>query len=154
MLIGLNLINSTLQPWNWNQFIYTTFNPTGRSYARNLKVLHDFTKNVIAERRARRSAGTTDTATDETGQKKKQPFLDMLLDARDDDGQPLTDAGMAESDRGRGAGGRSKRDGMLPMRNPSSVERLNSKPMPSCLSMQTFKRRWTPSCLRATTRCD
>ena len=106
VLVFLN--RRTLQPWNWNHFIYTTFNPTGRSYARNLKVLHDFTKNVIAERRARRSAGAAESeaATDDAGQKKKQPFLDMLLDARDDEGQPLREAGNTEGASAKPRAGR------------------------------------------------
>ena len=83
---------SALQPWNWNRFLYTTLNPTGRSYARKLKVLHDFTRKVIQDRRASLAAEWTKKAAADSASKKK-PFLDMLLEAQDDDGKPLSDAG-------------------------------------------------------------
>ena len=84
-----------MQPWNWNRFLYTNFTSAGRTYVRKLKILHDFTRKVIQDRRAARAAAGSAKARAPAaeGESQKKPFLDMLLDATDDDGQPLTDAG-------------------------------------------------------------
>ena len=84
-------VHSILQPWTWNKFIFTTFVPSGRKYATQLKTLHDFTRSVIAERRKARAEGATSRIVGETN---KQPFLDLLLDARDENGEPLNDEGV------------------------------------------------------------
>ena len=83
-----------MQPWNWNHFWYTTFVPSGRTYKRQLKVLHDFTRKDIQERRQAMSAQGAASAKPDDGTEKK-PFLDMLLEATDDNGHPLSDAGRA-----------------------------------------------------------
>jgi hypothetical protein len=100
-----------LQPWFWNRLLYTTLIPSGRAYASELHVLHKFTRDVIQARRTAHAAAAPKASGAGTGNEdttgKKKPFLDMLLEATDDDGQPLSDAGAAPVGRNRTGRARS-----------------------------------------------
>lgn len=58
----------------------------GRSYLKHLEIVHGFAENVI---RARREANQEQSG-------KRLAFLDLLLKAQDQDGQPLSDQDIRE----------------------------------------------------------
>uniref|UniRef100_A0A8D0CDS3 Cytochrome P450 4V2 n=1 Tax=Scleropages formosus TaxID=113540 RepID=A0A8D0CDS3_SCLFO len=74
-------------PWFWPDFIYNLLRE-GKEHKRNLKVLHLFTESVIRERAEQLSNSDSDSETDQ-GRTKRRAFLDMLLQATDDDGNYL-----------------------------------------------------------------
>nr|XP_056711048.1 cytochrome P450 4V2 [Euleptes europaea] len=81
-------------PWLWNDYLYLLFKE-GREHHRRLKILHNFTDEVIAERahevemKEKHQNGTV--GTDEpSGRKMRRAFLDMLLNATDDDGKKFS----------------------------------------------------------------
>ncbi|NXW20778.1 CP4V2 protein, partial [Circaetus pectoralis] len=81
-------------PWLWPDLVYMLFKE-GREHERNLKVLHNFTDTVIAEKAAelentKQTKCDTDGNYEESGSKKRKAFLDMLLSATDDEGNKLS----------------------------------------------------------------
>ncbi|XP_054238799.1 cytochrome P450 4V2 [Indicator indicator] len=87
-------------PWLWPDFLYTKFKE-GKDHEKSLKILHDFTDTVIAEKSAERlnTKGTKHNAdgnSEESGTKKRKAFLDMLLDATDDEGNKLSPTDIRE----------------------------------------------------------
>ncbi|XP_032042300.1 cytochrome P450 4V2 isoform X2 [Aythya fuligula] len=81
-------------PWLWHDLVYILFKE-GREHERNLKILHNFTDTVIAEKAAelentKRTKCDTDVNSEESGSKKREAFLDMLLNATDDEGNKLS----------------------------------------------------------------
>ncbi|NXM70481.1 CP4V2 protein, partial [Serilophus lunatus] len=81
-------------PWLWPDFLYILFKE-GREHKRNLKILHNFTDMVIAERAAELE-NTKQKEHDNDGNskgsvpRKRKAFLDMLLSAKDDEGNKLS----------------------------------------------------------------
>ncbi|XP_060102428.1 cytochrome P450 4V2 [Heteronotia binoei] len=81
-------------PWLWNDLLYLMFKE-GREHRRRLKILHSFTDNVIAEKarelenRSRHQNNTAST-DEQSGHKVRRAFLDMLLNATDDNGKKLS----------------------------------------------------------------
>ena len=70
----------------------------GIKFKRLLKVLHNFTDNVIRERKEECKARLENSSgkdTDDLGLKKKQAFLDLLISASDD-GRNLSDRDIRE----------------------------------------------------------
>lgn len=59
----------------------------GKAYSRHLAVVHDFTKAVIRARKLSGAAGRVG---------KRLAFLDLLLETRDQDGQPLSEQDIRE----------------------------------------------------------
>ncbi|KAF1514401.1 Cytochrome P450 4V2, partial [Eudyptula albosignata] len=81
-------------PWLWPDLVYMLFKE-GREHERNLKILHNFTDTVIAEKaaeleNAKQTKHDTDGNCEESGPKKRKAFLDMLLSATDDEGNKLS----------------------------------------------------------------
>ncbi|NWR56444.1 CP4V2 protein, partial [Bucorvus abyssinicus] len=81
-------------PWFWPDCIYMLFKE-GREHQRNLKILHNFTDKVIAEKAAelentKQTKCNADGNCEESGSKKRKAFLDMLLSATDDEGNKLS----------------------------------------------------------------
>ncbi|KAJ8271753.1 hypothetical protein COCON_G00106120 [Conger conger] len=74
-------------PWFWSDFIYNILGE-GREHSRSLKVLHSFTEKVISERAEH--IANTESDTKGQGTKKRRAFLDMLLNATDENGDKLT----------------------------------------------------------------
>lgn len=73
------------KPLYWNNFLYNTFGD-GQEYARNLKVLHDFTKSVISDRLKDFDQKKSDLVglelsggSAKSAKKVRLAFLDMLL---------------------------------------------------------------------------
>ncbi|XP_067946150.1 cytochrome P450 4V2-like [Watersipora subatra] len=73
-------------------YIDMVYNNTaiGQENNRCLRLVHEFSYKVIAERRAMKEEGISQS----TG--KLRPFLDLLLDCRDEQGNPLTDHELRE----------------------------------------------------------
>ncbi|NXE15798.1 CP4V2 protein, partial [Lophotis ruficrista] len=81
-------------PWLWPDLVYMLFKE-GREHERNLKILHNFTDTVIAEKAAelentKQTKCDTDGNCEESGSRKRKAFLDMLLSATDDEGNKLS----------------------------------------------------------------
>ncbi|XP_061227452.1 cytochrome P450 4V2 [Neopsephotus bourkii] len=82
-----------MSPWLWPDLVYSLFKE-GREHEKNLKILHNFTDTVIAEKvaeleNAKQKKCDTDGSCEESGSKKRKAFLDMLLNATDDEGNKL-----------------------------------------------------------------
>ncbi|KFP18953.1 cytochrome P450 4V2 [Egretta garzetta] len=73
-------------PWLWPDLVYMLFKE-GREHERNLKILHNFTDTVIAEKAAELE---NTKQIEESGSIKRKAFLDMLLSATDDEGNKLS----------------------------------------------------------------
>ena len=58
-----------------------SFTPAGWRWRKILSTLHDFTKKVIAERKAEYASSETKTDVDDVGMKKRLAFLDLLIEA-------------------------------------------------------------------------
>ncbi|NXF41873.1 CP4V2 protein, partial [Nyctibius bracteatus] len=83
-----------MSPWLWPHLVYMLFKE-GREHERKLKILHNFTDMVIAEKAAelentKQTNCDTDGNCEESGSKKRKAFLDMLLSATDDEGNKLS----------------------------------------------------------------
>ncbi|KJE92556.1 cytochrome P450, variant [Capsaspora owczarzaki ATCC 30864] len=83
-------------PWNWPDFIYSWL-PDGRDHTRVLAELHNFTDSVIAERRVflNDNPDVTDEQAD-SSKKRRLAFLDLLISARDEDGNHLSNMDIRE----------------------------------------------------------
>ncbi|XP_028599962.2 cytochrome P450 4V2-like [Podarcis muralis] len=80
-------------PWLWPNLLYLMFQE-GREHYRSLKILHTFTDNVIAEKarelkNQERHKSNAVSNGDQSKRKVRRAFLDMLLNATDDDGKKL-----------------------------------------------------------------
>ncbi|XP_044311371.1 cytochrome P450 4V2 isoform X2 [Varanus komodoensis] len=81
-------------PWLWPEFLYLFFSE-GREHSRNLKILHNFTDRVIAEKvqelekEEQHKNKSVGSGEQEWG-KKRRAFLDVLLNATDEDGKKLS----------------------------------------------------------------
>ncbi|XP_064005091.1 cytochrome P450 4V2 [Pogoniulus pusillus] len=81
-------------PWLWPDFLYKLFRE-GKDHERSLKILHNFTDTVIAEKaaeleRTKQMEHNTDSNSKGSSSKKRKAFLDMLLNATDDEGNKLS----------------------------------------------------------------
>ncbi|XP_054724770.1 cytochrome P450 4c3-like isoform X1 [Uloborus diversus] len=73
-----------VQPWLWTDFLYS-LTKTGKGFAKDLKVLHDFTDKVIKEKKAkllskRESQSSKSNKDNEFYSKERKTFMDLLLD--------------------------------------------------------------------------
>ncbi|NXF75492.1 CP4V2 protein, partial [Sclerurus mexicanus] len=83
-----------MSPWLWPDFLYILCKE-GREHKRNLKILHNFTDTVIAEKSAelentKQKKHNSDDNCEESIPQKRKAFLDMLLNATDDEGKKLS----------------------------------------------------------------
>uniref|UniRef100_K9ILV3 Cytochrome P450 4V2 n=1 Tax=Desmodus rotundus TaxID=9430 RepID=K9ILV3_DESRO len=79
-------------PWLWLDFVYLMFSE-GWEHKRTLRIVHNFTNNVITERakeikRAEECQSNDGGAT--SSKKKRRAFLDLLLNVADDEGRKLS----------------------------------------------------------------
>ena len=58
-----------------------SFTPAGLRWRKILSTLHDFTKKVIAERKAEYAGSGNQSGVDDVGMKKRLAFLDLLIEA-------------------------------------------------------------------------
>ncbi|CAG7837656.1 unnamed protein product [Allacma fusca] len=96
-----------MSPWLQNDFIWS-ISPAGREDKANLKTLHDFTENVILERKERYALAKEEKSVviqpDENhitesvyfSKKERFAFLDLLLSIQDSSEDQLTDADIRE----------------------------------------------------------
>ncbi|KAM6221288.1 cytochrome P450 4V2 [Rhynchocyon petersi] len=87
------ILRRVKMPWLWLDLWYLMFKE-GREHRRSLKVLHIFTNNVIRERvshlkREEECRNENDRDSSLT-KKKRRAFLDLLLNATDDEGKKLS----------------------------------------------------------------
>ncbi|XP_037382244.1 cytochrome P450 4V2-like isoform X1 [Talpa occidentalis] len=79
-------------PWLWLDLLFFMVKE-GREHKRSLKILHNFTKNVIAER-AREMKRDGESQSNHKGtassKNKRRAFLDLLLNVTDDQGNKLS----------------------------------------------------------------
>ncbi|XP_033015580.1 cytochrome P450 4V2-like [Lacerta agilis] len=80
-------------PWLWPDLLYPMFQE-GREHYRSLKILHSFTDNVIAEKaqelkNQEQHRSNAVSNSEQSRHKVRRAFLDMLLNATDDDGKKL-----------------------------------------------------------------
>ncbi|GAU98809.1 hypothetical protein RvY_09902 [Ramazzottius varieornatus] len=78
--------------WRYD-FIYNTIGP-GKLLETTLKRLHDFTDSVILERQAALSKNLTEDRKETAS--RRLAFLDMLLTAKTEDGEPLDNLSIRE----------------------------------------------------------
>ncbi|NWT69346.1 CP4V2 protein, partial [Prunella himalayana] len=83
-----------MSPWFWPDFLFALFKE-GREHRRKLNILHNFTDMVIAEKaeelkNTQQKKDDNDGNSEESGSKKRKAFLDMLLNATDDEGKKLS----------------------------------------------------------------
>ncbi|XP_030803655.1 cytochrome P450 4V2 [Camarhynchus parvulus] len=83
-----------MSPWLWPDFLYVLFKE-GREHKRKLNILHNFTDTVIVEKaeelkNTQQNKHDNDGNSEESGSKKRKAFLDMLLNATDDEGKKLS----------------------------------------------------------------
>nr|QST15014.1 CYP4AP1 protein [Diaphanosoma celebensis] len=78
------LILRGISPWSDFDFLYD-YTPFGREYHRCLKILLDFTYQVIQTRRKDRQGDELPVVdSDDLGRKRRKPFLDLLLETSQD----------------------------------------------------------------------
>ncbi|XP_059541614.1 cytochrome P450 4V2-like isoform X2 [Myotis daubentonii] len=78
--------------WFWHDVLYLLFKE-GWDHRRNLKILHNFTTNVINERAneiKRDEEGKSDDKGTTLSKRKRKAFLDLLLNVMDDEGNKLS----------------------------------------------------------------
>ncbi|XP_049765720.1 cytochrome P450 4C1-like [Schistocerca cancellata] len=86
-----------LKPWLYPDFIFR-MTPSGRQYYKCLDTVHQFSKQVITERRKERQRSALNVralSQDNTGVKHRVAFLDLLLDMSMN-GENLDDADIQE----------------------------------------------------------
>ncbi|XP_067928899.1 cytochrome P450 4V2-like isoform X3 [Watersipora subatra] len=79
----------TRNPLNTFDFFYNNTR-NGRKCNHSIQIVHDFAYKVIREKRSLKEAG------EGPSQGNRRPFLDLLLDCRDEHGNPLTDKEIRE----------------------------------------------------------
>ncbi|XP_041362839.1 cytochrome P450 4V2-like [Gigantopelta aegis] len=94
-----NLIMTRIKtPWFWNKLLFGMLGPA-REHDRCLDILHQFTQQVIENRRDQLKTRTSgdQSADGAVGEKKRLAFLDLLLNTMHADGsQQLTDEEICE----------------------------------------------------------
>ncbi|XP_037382242.1 cytochrome P450 4V2-like isoform X1 [Talpa occidentalis] len=86
------LLRRIKMPWLWPDRIFLMFKD-GKEHKRSLMILHNFTKNVIAERAnemKREEENPTDHQGTASSKNKRRAFLDLLLNVTDDQGNKLS----------------------------------------------------------------
>ncbi|GJQ72804.1 hypothetical protein Trydic_g1454 [Trypoxylus dichotomus] len=69
--------------FRWHPMFY--IHPQGRKFRKILKELHDFSNNVLAERKIRRNAiENQENLPNQQGRKKRLSFMDLVLETADD----------------------------------------------------------------------
>ena len=82
-ILGESFMYRTLEPVGWIDFIFYR-TQYGKEYLKSLRILHNFTRRVIRERKTemqkRMTEGSLDQSEDALGRKKRRAFLDLLLE--------------------------------------------------------------------------
>ncbi|XP_018370170.1 PREDICTED: cytochrome P450 4C1-like [Trachymyrmex cornetzi] len=90
------IMKRLLRPWHWIEWLFYSL-PTGKQFKSALDILHGFTKVVISKRKIERQSQNGHTGLENEdnefniGKRKRQAFLDLLLDQNAKADTPLTD---------------------------------------------------------------
>ncbi|XP_050537403.1 cytochrome P450 4C1-like [Daktulosphaira vitifoliae] len=79
--------------WLWNEKIFN-LSKNGRDFHKSLKILHDFTENVIKEKREK--LDSKKNLVNENGTKKIYSFLELLIDVSKENPDIMTDKDIRE----------------------------------------------------------
>ncbi|XP_015687266.1 cytochrome P450 4V2 [Protobothrops mucrosquamatus] len=87
-------------PWLWPNFLYN-MSGKGKQHYMNLKILHSFTDKIIEEKvckikQQEQYQNGAASSNHLRKNKERKAFLDMLLNARDEDGNKLSDIDIRE----------------------------------------------------------
>lgn len=80
--LGECWLERLIQPTYWLDFLYYQ-SKSGREFKESLKLVHDFTRKVIRDRKQQILSRDSQTYTIEAGEKddnRRKAFLDLLLD--------------------------------------------------------------------------
>ncbi|EGI65082.1 Cytochrome P450 4C1 [Acromyrmex echinatior] len=90
------IMKRLFRPWYWIEWLFYSV-PTGKQFKSSLDILHGFTKEVINKRKIERQSqnGHMEFENEDNefniGKRKRQAFLDLLLDQNAKSDTPLTD---------------------------------------------------------------
>ncbi|XP_018355885.1 PREDICTED: cytochrome P450 4C1-like isoform X1 [Trachymyrmex septentrionalis] len=90
------IMKRMLRPWLWIEWLFYSL-PSGKQFKSALDILHGFTKEVISKRKIERQSqsGYTELENEDNelniGKRKRQAFLDLLLDQNAKADTPLSD---------------------------------------------------------------
>ncbi|XP_050428054.1 cytochrome P450 4C1-like isoform X2 [Adelges cooleyi] len=88
------LINRIITFWLWNETIFN-ISINGRAFYKSLKILHDFTENVIRERRQNLKSEKNPTS-EKNDRKRIYSFLDLLIGISKENPSMMTDLDIRE----------------------------------------------------------
>ncbi|XP_060879999.1 cytochrome P450 4C1-like [Metopolophium dirhodum] len=88
------LIKRIFTFWYWNEIVFN-LSSIGREFRKSLKLLHDFTENVIRERR-KILENVEQKKPDENGKKRIYSFLDLLVGVSKENPGAMTDKDIRE----------------------------------------------------------
>nr|QGW08832.1 cytochrome P450 [Sitobion avenae]QRY28575.1 cytochrome P450 CYP4CJ1 [Sitobion avenae] len=88
------LIKRIFTFWYWNEIVFN-LSSIGREFRKSLKLLHDFTENVIRERR-KILENVEKKKPDENGKKRIYSFLDLLVGISKENPGAMTDKDIRE----------------------------------------------------------
>nr|XP_018909369.1 PREDICTED: cytochrome P450 4C1-like isoform X1 [Bemisia tabaci] len=92
---GVITILRGLRPWYWGRLFY--YLPLGQKYRRSLDIIFELAQTAIQNSRNKRSLQQKATdVVNESKEKKRLAFLDILLEACDSTTNPLSDEGLRE----------------------------------------------------------
>uniref|UniRef100_A0A1B6E6L3 Cytochrome P450 n=1 Tax=Clastoptera arizonana TaxID=38151 RepID=A0A1B6E6L3_9HEMI len=80
------IISRLFSPWLYPDFIFYSISSIGKRFAKSLKILHDFSNQVVTDKRwSLKNSKSKPIVEEDTnlGVKKKQAFLNLLLEASD-----------------------------------------------------------------------
>ncbi|XP_025410330.1 cytochrome P450 4C1-like isoform X2 [Sipha flava] len=92
------VIDRVFKFWLWNDTIYK-FTGSGRSFYKSIRVLHDFTENVIKNKQTLLNNTDGQNMLSEIkphGKKQTKSFLDLLLNVLKENPNQMTDSGIRE----------------------------------------------------------
>ncbi|XP_060840808.1 cytochrome P450 4C1-like [Rhopalosiphum padi] len=92
-----SVIERVFKFWLWNDLVYK-MSESGQSFFKSIKVLHEFTDNVIKSKRASlNNSGIEKVQTDSKFEKtQKKSFLDLILNVLNDAPDQMTDRDIRE----------------------------------------------------------
>ncbi|OQR75279.1 cytochrome P450 4c3-like [Tropilaelaps mercedesae] len=96
--VGSIFMQTITKPWLRHRFLFR-LTPEGRAFYKSLDILHSFTRRVINERRMEHQTNVKPSQKKQSeviGAKKKQAFLDLLLEKHHQNPAALTVEDIAE----------------------------------------------------------
>ncbi|XP_065220165.1 cytochrome P450 4C1-like [Planococcus citri] len=95
-ITGEIILRRSLTFWMTNDFFFN-ISPTGRQFRKSVGQLHQFTENVIKDRKAKYEPNYAYNEENEIGkQKQRKSFLDCLIEMQRENPNEMTDEGIRE----------------------------------------------------------